>query len=149
MLLDNCEHVAEAAADYVAHLLDAWSAVMVLATSRSPLSLPVESVVQLASLPVPAAGALDARTGAVRLFCERARDAGVEVGDIDSIVALCQRLDGMPLAIELAAARVRVLGVGDLARRVGEGVDLLARQRSVPQSSTARPPAASTTSAPA
>jgi predicted ATPase len=131
VLIDNCEHVIDAAADAVAALLDAWIEVMVLATSRSPLGLPGESVVMLAPLAVPASGALDARSGAVRLFCERARDNGVEIEDrdIDAVVELCRRLDGMPLAIELAAARVRVLGVAELVQRVGQGVDLLARQR--------------------
>ena len=131
MLVDNCEHVIDAAADVIGRLLEAWSDVRVLATSRSPLGLPGESVVVLAPLAVPASGALDVRSGAVRLFCESARDNGVEIDDreIDAVVELCRRLDGMPLAIELAAARVRVLGVVDLAERVGQGVDLLARQR--------------------
>ena len=131
VLIDNCEHVGDAAAAAVSELLDAWATVTVVATSRSPLALPEESIVVLAPLPVPAVGAADGRTGAVRLFCDRARDGGVEIGDdeIDLVTELCRRLDGMPLAIELAAARLRVLGVGDLARRVGEGVDVLARKR--------------------
>jgi predicted ATPase len=131
VLIDNCEHVTDAAADAIGRLLEAWTDVLVVATSRSPLGLTGESLVMLDPLAVPAVGALDARTAAVRLFCDRARDNGVEIGDhdLDAVVELCRRLDGMPLAIELAAARVRILGVADLARRVGQGVDLLARQR--------------------
>lgn len=131
VLIDNCEHVSVGAADAVGRLLDAWAGLQVLTTSRSPLGLPGESIVVLGPLAVPAAGALDARTDAVRLFCERARDNGVDVDDddLDAVADLCRRLDGMPLAIELAAARVRVLGVADLAQRVGRGVDLLTRQR--------------------
>jgi len=131
VLVDNCEHVVDAAADAIARLLDAWRDDRVLATSRSPLGMPGESVVALAPLAVPPLGAVEARIGAVLLFCESARDSGVEIfdRDIDAVVELCRRLDGMPLAVELAAARVRVLGVADLAERVGQGVDLLARRR--------------------
>jgi predicted ATPase len=131
VLVDNCEHVSDAAADAIASLLQAWPEVVVVATSRSPLGLADESVVVLEPLFVPSPGALEPRTGAVLLFCERARDNGVEIddGELDVVVELCRRVDGMPLAVELAAARVRVMGVGDLTRRLGEGVDLLARQR--------------------
>lgn len=95
MLIDNCEHVTDAAAEAIGRLLDAWSDVRVLATSRSVLGLPGESLVVLAPLAVPASGALDARTGAVLLFCESARDHGVEIEDrdIDAVVELCRRLD--------------------------------------------------------
>jgi predicted ATPase len=131
VFVDNCEHLAEAAADAIERLLEAWSSATVLATSRTPLAVPGESVIALEPLAVPAAGALDARTGAVLLFCERARDSGVEVddGDLDAVIELCRRLDGMPLAIELAAARLRARGVAELVRGVRQGVDLLARQR--------------------
>jgi len=131
VLVDNCEHVLDGAAAAIDRLLDAWRTVRLVATSRSPLGLTAESVVTLDPLAVPMPGALDPRTDAVLLFCERARDNGVAIddADLDAVVELCRRLDGMPLAIELAAARLRTLGITDLVRRVGEGVDLLARQR--------------------
>lgn len=131
LLVDNCEHVADAAAEAVTALLDACGAVTVLATSRSPLAVPGESIVALAPLSIPPLGAIDARTGAVRLFCERARDGGVTIADdeLDQVSELCHRLDGMPLAIELAAARLRVLTLGDVLRRLGDGIDVLQRPR--------------------
>jgi non-specific serine/threonine protein kinase len=131
LLVDNCEHVAEEAAQTIDRLLASDGLVTVLATSRSPLAVTAESIVALAPLPVPPPGALVPREGAVRLFCERARDNGVPLGeaDLELVGELCRRLDGMPLAIELAAARLRVLGIGELLDRLERGVDVLRRHR--------------------
>jgi predicted ATPase len=131
LLIDNCEHVVDAAAEAIDSLLDACDAVTVIATSRSPLAIDGESLVALAPLPIPGAGAVEANVGAVRLFCERARDAGVVIraDQLDEVAELCRRLDGMPLAIELAAARTRLLALTDLLGRLSEGIDVLARPR--------------------
>ena len=112
VVLDNCEHVIEAAAD-VAHRLRAT----VLATSREPLGLPDELVVSLRPL--------DQQDGA-RLFVDRARSAGAtDVGDLDAIAEVCRRLDGLPLAIELAAARAPALAADQLVRRLDDRFALL------------------------
>ena len=132
LVLDNCEHVAEPVADLVAALLRAAPGVRVLATSQVPLSLTGEHVwpVPPLSLPDPGAPAEAVRASdAVRLFTARAAaaDPGFEVrdDDADAVAALCRRLDGVPLALELAATRVRALGVRTLAARLDDRFALL------------------------
>lgn len=131
VLVDNCEHVIAAAADAVEQLLDACQSPTILATSRSPLDLPGESLVVLGPLAVPPPGDDTVDADAVRLFLERALDAGAELGAEDAAVvaALCRRLDGMPLALELAAARTRTMAPAEILARLGDGVDVLARPR--------------------
>lgn len=131
MLVDNCEHVLDAAADAIAQLLDLCPGLAVLATSRSPLGVPGESIIALAPLVVPGEGTADRASASVRLFEERARDAGVPIGDdeLELVSAVCRRLDGVPLAIELAAARLRSMSLGELVTRLGEGIEVLARPR--------------------
>ena len=119
LVLDNCEHVIGAAAELCAGLLQACDDMRILATSRERLRIGGEAVYRLAPLPVPGPGdAGDDVAGAVALFTDRARaaDAGFALtGDNRGDVArLVGRLDGMPLAIELAAARVEALGVSQL-----------------------------------
>ena len=129
LVLDNCEHVIGAAAG----LLAAADDVRVLATSREPLQVAGEARYRLAPLPLPVPGPDDADVGrseAVALFADRARqvDAGFTLGGrAGPVVArLVARLDGMPLAIELAAARVETLGVAQLLDRIGDRLTLLA-----------------------
>lgn len=117
LILDNCEHVIEAVADLVAFLTVTTRDLRVLITSRAPLSIPAERVYLLGELP----------TGdAVELFHQRATAArpGVRIdeGVIEEVVA---RLDGLPLAIELAAAKVRVMSVEEIARRLADRFALL------------------------
>ena len=131
VLVDNCEHLLDAVATCVVRLLGACRQPTVLATSRSPLEVPGETVVSLAPLPVPGPGD-DARAFAsVQLFLERMRDAGVDPGTVDlsTVGELCRRLDGLPLALEIAAARTRSLGVGDILQGIAEGSDVLDRPR--------------------
>src|SRR5207244_443415 len=121
--LDNCEHLVRAAADVVGNLLAACRDLRILATSREPLDLMDELVWGVPSLPLPSAA--DSRSlvalgaDAVRLFAERAAAAapGFEASgtNIEVIAHICRRLDGIPLAIELAAARLNVLSLVQLA----------------------------------
>ncbi len=117
LILDNCEHVIEAVADLVAFLTVTTRDLRVLITSRASLSIPAERVYLLGELP----------TGdAVELFRQRATAArpGVRIveGVVEQVVA---RLDGLPLAIELAAAKVRVMSVEEIARRLADRFALL------------------------
>jgi predicted ATPase/DNA-binding CsgD family transcriptional regulator/tetratricopeptide (TPR) repeat protein len=119
VVLDNCEHVIGAAAALCAGLLQACDDVRVLATSREPLRIAGEAAYRLAPLPVPGPGDPgDEVAGAVALFADRARaaDAGFTLTGQDraDVARLVGRLDGMPLAIELAAARAEALGVSQL-----------------------------------
>ena len=121
VVLDNCEHVIGAAAELCGRLLQACDDIRILATSRERLRIEGEAAYRLAPLPVGGpgdAGNEAAGAGAVALFADRARaaDAGFTLtGDNRGDVArLVSRLDGMPLAIELAAARVEALGVSQL-----------------------------------
>jgi predicted ATPase/DNA-binding CsgD family transcriptional regulator len=131
LVLDNCEHVIGAAAELCATLLPACDDVRVLATSREPLRVAGEARYRLGSLSLPGRnGATDADgSEAVALFADRARriDAGFALtGDTGPAVAqLVARLDGMPLAIELAAARVEALGVAQLLERLDDRFGLL------------------------
>jgi predicted ATPase/DNA-binding CsgD family transcriptional regulator len=129
LVLDNCEHLAGAAAELCAELLAACDDVRVLATSRTPLEVTGEARYRLGPLAVPGAGDQAAGSAAVALFTDRARqvDAGFALDRrTEPVVArLVARLDGMPLAIELAAARAEALGVAQLVDRLGDGFALL------------------------
>jgi predicted ATPase/class 3 adenylate cyclase/DNA-binding CsgD family transcriptional regulator len=132
VVLDNCEHVLGAAAELCARLLAACDDLRVLATSREPLAVAGEARYRLAPLALPDLEDLAhaAAAEAVALFADRARaaDAGFVLDGQTgpAVAALVARLDGMPLAIELAAARVEVLGVAGLLDRLGDRFALLA-----------------------
>jgi predicted ATPase len=131
LVLDNCEHVIEAAAELCAGLLAACDDVRLLATSREPLRMAGEARYRLGPLSLPdgddPAGASGSE--AVALFADRARqvDPGFVLDEATRpvVARLVVRLDGMPLAIELAAARVEALGVGQLADRLDDRFGLL------------------------
>lgn len=131
VVVDNCEHVMTVAGDAIAALLESCDSPRVLATSRSPLDMPGESLVVLGPLGVPAPGTSDVDNDAVRLFLERARDAGTSIADdqLDAVALLCRRLDGVPLALELAAARTRSMQPEEIAGHLVAGVDVLTRPR--------------------
>ncbi|XVQ08041.1 BTAD domain-containing putative transcriptional regulator [Spirillospora sp. CA-255316] len=122
LVLDTVEHLAAPASRLVVALLGAAPGLRVLATGREPLAVPGERL-----WPVPPLG----REAAVRLFRERVADAvpgfaaGAGDGDTEEIAAVCRRLDGLPLAIELAAARVRTLGLREVAARLDDRFRLL------------------------
>ena len=133
LVLDNCEHVIDAAARMAEALLRANPNAHVLATSREPLRAPGEYVYRVLPLKVPEEGADDhedvMETAAVKLFVERARAAArrfsPDARSAPVTAAICRRLDGIPLAIELAAARTVTLGVEELAARLDDRFRLL------------------------
>jgi predicted ATPase/class 3 adenylate cyclase len=134
LIFDNCEHVLEPVAKLAASILATAPEVAILATSRQPLDIAGEAAHRLPSLPLPgdvAGLTVDEalRYGAIALFADRAKVADTRFAltdDAAPIVAeICRRLDGIPLAIELAAARVRVLSIRTLAQRLDERFRLL------------------------
>jgi predicted ATPase len=131
LLLDNCEHLLDPVASCAVQVLGACLQPCVLATSRSPLELPGESVLAIAPLPVPRTEDAPGSFASVQLFLERVRDAGVDPAGVDPEVVgeLCRRLDGLPLALEIAAARTRTLGLADIVRGLDEGASVLDRPR--------------------
>ncbi|MFI6602648.1 BTAD domain-containing putative transcriptional regulator [Nonomuraea sp. NPDC050536] len=128
LVLDNCEHVVDAAATLARRLLAACPGLTVLATSREPLGLTGEHLLPLQPLPLPAEppGEVDAALAypAVRLFTDRAAAVRpgfrVETGNLGAVLRICTALEGLPLAIELAAARVRMFAVEEIAARLAE-----------------------------
>jgi predicted ATPase/DNA-binding SARP family transcriptional activator len=132
LLLDNCEHLIDAAAELTERLLSECPDLRVLATSREPLSVPGEHLVPIPPLELPPAGARPEQAQAypsVRLLLDRAGAArpgfALDDGNVAAVVALCRRLDGMPLAIELAAARLRTMAPQQLADRIDDRFKLL------------------------
>jgi predicted ATPase/DNA-binding SARP family transcriptional activator len=134
LVLDNCEHLVDAVAELVGLILARCSRVVVLATSRESLGLPGEAhwLVPGLSLPPPGAERSDDLAGfdAVALFRTRAVDAhrgfGLTEHNASAVVEICRRLDGIPLAIELAAARMRVLSPHQVAEGLNDRFRLLA-----------------------
>ena len=156
LLLDNAEHLVDAVAGIADRLLSAAPRLRILATSREALAVTGEAVLQLRSLscPVVASGrfggdvvdadAVDAAAGteAVRLFLDRASTVdpafALAETNVTAVSEICRRLDGIPLAIELAAARVSVMSPDEIARRLGDRFRLLAggRRTAVPRQQT-------------
>jgi non-specific serine/threonine protein kinase len=130
LVLDNCEHVLGAAAALCAGLLQACDDVRVLATSREPLRIAGEAAYRLGPLSVPGPEGAPGESEAVALFAERASCADARFlldGQTGPVLAkIVARLDGMPLAIELAAARVEALGAAQLLDRLDDRLELLA-----------------------
>jgi len=135
IVLDNCEHLASAAAVLAGQLLGTCAALSILATSREVLGVEGEHSwpVPPLSLPeaeVPSAAATAAESDAVRFFENRAQlvfpSFQIDDHNAPTVVQICRRLDGLPLAIELAAAQLRMLSVGQLAERLDDIFTVLA-----------------------
>ena len=126
LVLDNCEHVIDEVAAFTDGLLRRASGVKVLATSREPMGLAEEQ-----RLVVPQLPAEDVESAAAEFFMTRARAVNSamadDAGTLAAAAELCRRLDGLPLALELAAARTSVLSVPDLLERITDRLDLFAR----------------------
>jgi predicted ATPase/DNA-binding winged helix-turn-helix (wHTH) protein len=139
IVLDNCEQVIGAVADLAEAILDEAPRVHLLVTSQEPLKLSREQIYRLGPLVAPdtADFATAENNGAVELFAARARATDsrfvLTPENIGAVVEICRRLDGIPLAIEFAAARASLLGVEGLRRRLGESLNLLSgRERHAP-----------------
>jgi len=132
LVLDNCEHLIDAVAALSATLLSAADDVRILATSRTPVGVPGETRYRLPPLDLlePAQQGGTGMSAAVSLFADRARQADphftLTSKTAETVTRLVSRLDGIPLAIELAAARVEALGVGPLLERLDDQAGLLA-----------------------
>jgi predicted ATPase/DNA-binding SARP family transcriptional activator len=131
IVLDNCEHLIDAAARLADHLLAQCPGLRILATSREPLGIVGEELVGVAPLTSPdsAEPLVALASPAVRLFLDRAaavrRDGPLVDDDLPTVVEIVRRLDGLPLAIELAAARLRGLPLADVASRLDDRFRLL------------------------
>lgn len=131
LILDTCEHLLDACAALAQAVLRATPCVAVLATSRQPLDMPGEHTFPIGPLPVPETdqSELASSGDAVELFALRAAaavpDFAVTPGNVASVVQLCRRLDGIPLAIELAAVQLRTLPLAELLNRLNRRFDVL------------------------
>lgn len=132
LLVDNCEHLVDGCAALVEHLLTAGPGVRILATSRELLRVPLETAWRVPSMSTPPPDTpLEELVDfeAARLFLERARtlSPGLEISTTDPahVTRICARLEGIPLAIELAAARTRLLSIAEIAERLDDRFGLL------------------------
>ncbi len=139
VLVDNCEHLATHVAAAASELLAACPNVGLLATSREPLGIAGEHVLRVSPLSLPPSGAsigAASATPSVQLFVERAQtnnpDFTLDDANIGHVVELCRRLDGLPLAIELAAAQTSVVGIPELVSGIDDRLVLRSRQRDIP-----------------
>jgi predicted ATPase/DNA-binding CsgD family transcriptional regulator len=127
LLLDNCEHLLDACAVLVDSLLRSCPRLHVLATGRQPLGIGGESIFRVPPLSVPEQGSVDGE--AVDLLIARAASVasgqGLEGGQTEAAAELCRRLDGIPLAIELASVRLRTLSIGQILDRLGDRFGIL------------------------
>lgn len=145
LVLDNCEHVLGASAELVDTLLRETARVSVVATSRESLHVATERAYPLGALPLPdpkAGAAAIARSDAVQLFVDRARQHrprfDLEAQRSRAVAQICVRLDGLPLALELAAARVAVLPVEEIVRLLDQRFRLLTSGGELPRQHTLR-----------
>ena len=156
LVLDNCEHLIETAADVAYRLLGSCSDLRILASSREPLGIDGERVYAVPSLTLPAGPDVDRahapadaeeleqaeRSEAVSLFVERARSIlpsfALDASNVGAVVEICRRLDGIPLALELAAARVNLLSPAEIAEGLGDRFRLLTggRRTALPRQRT-------------
>ncbi len=131
LILDNCEHLIEAAARFADRVLGECRRLRILATSREPLGITGEALwlVEPLAVPVDARPAEIASSAAVRLLRDRAsavrKDLGADDRTLSTMARVCRALDGMPLAIELAAARLRTMSLDQLASRLDDRFRLL------------------------
>lgn len=132
LVLDNCEHMIEAASQFADRLLGECRSLRIIATSREPLGITGEALWQVEPLALPAESASPAEAAsspAVRLLRDRAdavrRNVGFDAETMSTMARICRALDGMPLAIELAAARLRTMSVDQLADRLDDRFKLL------------------------
>lgn len=142
LVIDNCEHMIDAAADCVDRILAAGAGIKIIVTSREPLELCGERVRRLPGLGTPPSsdylGAQEAMTfPAVQLFVDRATDRldsfKLRDGDAPIVAEICRRLDGLALAIELAAARIDAFGVAGLLKQLDDRFRVLVGRRSGPE----------------
>lgn len=145
LVVDNCEHLIGPVADLTAHLLTHAPGLRVLGTSREALGITGEAVYPLGPLALPEDGDTAPEAySAVRLFAERARQSDpaftLTAANTDAVARICAALDGLPLAIELAAARLRTMTLDDLAARLDDRFTLLTRgdRTAVPRQRTLR-----------
>jgi predicted ATPase/class 3 adenylate cyclase len=148
IVLDNCEHMTQACAELARGMLEAGPAVTILATSRERLGIGGEQTYPLAPFAVPPKEALApdalAQFPSVRLLSERAASArpdfAITADNAHAVAAICQQLDGIPLALELAAARVRSMSVQRIAERLSDRFKLLSTgdRTSLPRQQTLR-----------
>src|SRR5208282_4062180 len=136
LILDNCEHLLQTCAGLATQLLQAGPQLRILATSREPLHVAGETTYAVPALAVPAPSRTFVladleRIEAAGLFIDRARCAQPSLQltqqNAAAVASICRRLDGIPLAIELAAARVRALSVDNIAARLDDRFSLLTR----------------------
>ena len=130
LVVDNCEHVVDDVAALLARLLGACPELRVLASSREALGITGERLRPVPALTVPPEGTPPDEAAdypAVRLFTDRAAAVApafrLDADTVEPVLRICRALDGLPLAIELAAARLRALPVGEVAARLGDGAD--------------------------
>lgn len=138
LILDNCEHLLDACAQLANMLLRACPGLYLLATSREALLAAGERRYPVRPLPIPDQGQLPAlATAAAQLFIERAMalepDLAIAEPEALAIAQICRRLDGLPLAIELAAAQIVAMPLDQIAARIGAPLDLLVSQRRTPE----------------
>ncbi len=136
LVLDNCEHLLAACAQLVVALLSGSAGVTVLATSREPLHVDGEYTFRVPSLALPRPPGLDppdlvelGSLSSVKLFVARAAQVRpgfvLDTDNVEGVAELCRRLDGMPLALELAAARAAILEPAEIVQRLGDALSLL------------------------
>jgi predicted ATPase len=135
LVLDNCEHVIDSAAEVAQDLLSSLPQLRILATSREPLGVPGEAFVDLGSLAHPAEAQIGtlspaelAMYAALELFCQRvasARGTGLSDDELPAAAHICARLDGLPLAIELAAAKLRTMTIDEVLTGLDDRFELL------------------------
>lgn len=138
LVFDNCEHVIDAAAELAESLLRACPQLRILATSREPLAIDGEAIWRTSALAVPGSDAVRLASDlidfdAVRLFCERAHAAdpsfALDEANAVDVASVCQRLDGIPLALEMAAALTKTLPLGAVAASLSSGFPVLVGSR--------------------